>query len=344
MKEKLKDFFGNDEKHKELRKSLASCMVILIALIFATIAWFASSRTPSVNGISLGAIAVGDIEISVSRDNWNNIAKACTTGDEDKRNDSAEGTGDSETTGSETTIPMNMPAFVNIYNSEGNSIETADSEIMAPGTYGTYTFYVKKSSTGQGKCTINISQIIKKADESGATESTMDKEIESLFSGHILLFQARTKTDNKYEYSNLITDSKGISVELEGTEPTEVTLYWVWPYEYEDMVNGNSGVNTFYSDENKSKQLFPDVKKIGSITDITDLNADAIAAKPMEGYYLAMNQVFEWNRYKETYSTFDGSDDITKTEMMSDWYDYADTLIGSYVKSMYIHIKVSGGN
>lgn len=340
MKEKLKDFFGNDEKHKELRKSLASCMVILIALIFATIAWFASSRTPSVNGISLGAIAVGDIEISVSKDNWENIAKACTKENDSKGSSSTEDSG--TTTGSETTIPMKMPAFVNIYNSEGNAIDTANSGIMAPGTYGTYTFYVKKSSTGQGKCTINISQIIRKASETGAAEDTMDKEIESLFSGHILLFQTRKTTDNKYEYSNLITDSKGISVGLDGTNPTEVTLYWVWPYEYGDLVNGKSGVNTFYSDENRSKQLFPDVDNIGSIAGISDLNTDA--TKPKDGYYLAMNQVFEWSRYKETYATFDGSDDITKTEMMSDWYDYADTLIGSYVKSMYIHIKVSGGN
>ena len=340
MLDKMKETFINDESHKKIRKSLASCIVVLIALIFATVAWFASGRTLSIEGINLGAVDTGEVQIGLNKTDWQG------NGTYDI------GVSNTEELETATEVGIREPAFENIYGEDEKGtvalITDKDSKIMAPGTYGFFKFYVRTTSSSTKYCKINLSKVLN--DTGLGNNEDLKKEIDNLFAGHILCFSNRTKKDGGYVYSGLVDDTRSMTVSFV-TDDTqsdekiqEVIIYWVWPYEFEKMVNTDLSKGDVYvvnkvSDDMSESQI---KQMKGLYPDRAELNENA---KPKEdGYPLTFENVYELNRYNETISTYINADNLTKDSILTEWYDYADTLMASYINKLKFHVSVEGVN
>ncbi len=340
MLNKMKKAFDNDDYHKRIRKSFASCIVVLIALIFATIAWFASSRSISIKGINLGAVDTGDVQIGLNEDDW-------------QKNTSFDiGVSRVDELETATGVGVKEPAFENIYGEDEKGtvalITKEDSEIMAPGTYGFFTFYVRTTSPSTKSCEINLTKVLKGSDLSDNTE--LKNELENLFAGHILCFSNRTKNDKGYLYSGLIDDTNSMTVTFNSSDSQtegkiqKVTIYWVWPYEFNDLVNTDvSKGDAFVKSTINNNATSDEIKAmIGLYPARTKL--DENAQSTIKEYPLTYENVYEIIRYNETKETYSSSDSLTKDSMLTEWYDYADTLMASYINNLKFHISVEGAN
>lgn len=335
MLDKMKETFMNDDNHKKIRKSLTSCIVVLIALIFATIAWFASGRTLSIEGINLGAVDTGEVQIGLNKTDWQ------SDGTYDI------GVSNTEELETATEVGIREPAFENIYGEDENGtvalITDEDSKIMAPGTYGFFRFYVRTTSSSTKYCKINLSKVLN--DAGLDNDEDLKKEIDNLFTGHILCFSNRTKKGSGYVYSGLIDDTRSMTVSFASDEKIqEVIVYWVWPYEFENLVNKDvSKGDAFVVNKISNEATESEIKQMnGLYPDRADLDENA---KPKENLYpLTFENVYELSRYNETVSTYINADNLTRNSILTEWYDYADTLMASYINKLKFHISVEGVN
>lgn len=201
-------------------KVMSYVMLVVTAtcVITATVAWFTCSAYASVRNME---IKTGDTEV---------IKLAVKEGNEDvevlREN------------GEDPRVSISMPVFTGVTQVDG------DIPVFAPGTYGSFTIYVTPMKTNVTACKVLPSFFGSKEDQSGLTYMTdnlSDEEkevIEQLVKGHILLFTNYNETTG---YSGLLTDTTPLTVELGWDKETNkgieeaITIYWYWPYEYEDL-------------------------------------------------------------------------------------------------------------
>ena len=248
-------------------KVMSYVMLVVTAtcVITATVAWFTFSISASVQNME---IKTGDSEL---------IKVAVEDDGEDVELLRARG----ET----PVVAIEMPVFTNVVQS--------DNQVLAPGVHGTLSLYITALKPDVKSCQILPSFFGSEGDEEGLlyTGDISDEEkavIKQLVRGHILLFQDYDEESN--EYSGLLTEEEPMTASLswdkeknKGTQE-KVTIYWYWPYEYEDVPE---------------------------------------EAKKLEREML-----------------FDPQKDLEGTYTDSRLYDYADTRIGSYVKSVKFHFEV----
>ncbi len=301
-------------------------VVLMISVIAATVAWFRINVSAKIMGIYLSAGSTDSIELSVNEHEWEDILQ---------KFDENENTHDYEA--SVSMVDISMPAFQNIYDKEGNRVTSSDSYIMAPGTYGSFSFYVKSVNSSMKHCELSIDKLL----DTNVTTGDLSDEINRLFDGHILCF-AKVEDEETYQYV-----SKDASVMIsfgdftDESEAKEVTIYWVWPYEYQDISRSFIAINKTvnYGTEDSPACMFALPENEENMPE--NLSA-SMGKSPETGYQLSMNQIFEWERYNATIADYRESDEVTKEKLLSDWYDYADTLVGSYVQNMIFHIEVEG--
>lgn len=297
-------------------------VVLMIAIIAATVAWFTMNETVKAKGLHLQTASAKDVEVSLDRENWKDIS----------------GITEQETghtfEQAVSTIKVAMPAFQNIYDKDGMLITSKDSRIMAPGTYGSFSFYVKIINEDLRKCSLNVYRLL----DTVNVDEELGQEIESLFQGHILCF-AQIEGEDTCRY---IDSREPVEIGFEAfngeSRIKKITVYWVWPYEYKDISADTVAVHKNLS--------FGTAEAPAGLISITADLPDQLSATggnlPEVGNKLAFNQVFDWSRYKATIEDYRKADAKEQAKICSDWYDYADTLIGSYVENMLFHIEVKG--
>lgn len=205
-------------------KVMSYVMLVVTAtcVITATVAWFTCSAYASVRNMEIQTASAEVIKVAVK------------TGGEDVDVIRADG--------KEPQVTITMPVFTNVTKSGANT------KVLAPGTYGTCTLYVTPLRSDIKGCKI-LPSFMNSKDSEAEQEwitymdnvSEEDKEvIEQLVKGHILFF---SKCDNG-TYSGLLTEEKPLGCQLEwdnhsneGKE-SAITIYWYWPYEYEDLPDG----------------------------------------------------------------------------------------------------------
>lgn len=299
-------------------------VVVLVCIIAVTVAWWTYSDKAGMTGMSMTSSSTESVEISLSQEEWINILEP----------------------GSVSAVPglhvktaeqidISMPAFDNIYDASGNSVTTVNSGIVAPGVYGSFTFYVKSINSLFSSCELNISKVL---DVAVGDDETLKKELDLLCSGHILGYGVVDDDTSNYIY---VSEKKSLPLQFQfhdgESDIRKVTIYWVWPYEYKDIAGTTLQIgDTGIGNETHPNRLF---SVPAELPDELDENKGTASAA---GYQLAPNQMFEWNRYKQTITTYRESDEATKAELLSDWYDYGDTLLGTYVDNMLFHITVRG--
>ena len=124
---------------------------------------------------------------------------------------------------------------------------------------------------------------------------------------------------NIEDIANLVEDGylngnkQTIRGKLELNVEKEVVVYWYWPYEYENL-------------SSSIKQSIK-LSTVGSLKTIVD---DETSPK-----YKKLVKYFDIDKLKEI-----ANDSISWNE--TQLYDYADTRIGTYVKSIKLHLEVKG--
>lgn len=179
-------------------------VLIMISLIAVTIAWFVLGNRAWVKGMSLQA---GDTEY---------IKVALETNGEDV----------TKLTEDARYVDIGMPTFANTRAGQ-----------LAPGTYGEMKLYITALNPAVDGCSISVNSVPEYVEESNT--SVTQEEINKLLKGHIQFYSTCevNENDGKRKYSGLITDDKLYNVPLTENVEKEVTIYWVWPYEYTDVTD-----------------------------------------------------------------------------------------------------------
>lgn len=218
--------------------SFVFTIVVMISVIAATIAWFTLNVTAKMDGLTLTSAGVADIEISLEENPWKNIGTPCNeTTDVELLPGISDGSETEDENGDR--IQAVMPAFYNIYDLTGEPVTAENSGILAPGTYGSFTFWVKPVGGNTGSCEITISKVLEFEDRIQEIEEKKT-EAEKLAEGHILCFSNRSKNDGVYVYSGYLSREDSLTVSFQKSAdgeyvPAKITVYWIWPYEYEDL-------------------------------------------------------------------------------------------------------------
>jgi len=279
-------------------------IVTCIAIIAATVAWFTYYRIISARNMGL---ATADCE---------SLKVALETGGQD--------IADLEAAGQSVIVDLNMPYFHNVesYASETGEVKSK----LAPGVYGEITLYLTPLNQEINHYRITPAVLLTyndgscdQVDENGILIPSVeyDKEkLRNLVQGHILFYSERTLTtvEGKYVYSysgQIMQNREGamedtLEFDLQHHTGIEkpVTIYWYWPYEYGDIPK-----------ETQEKIKLTEDSSSGGL---------------------------DWDMFFYLENDDEVLPSSTDTVRLTQLYDYADTKIGTYVKSIKIQLKVDG--
>lgn len=300
--------------------SYVMIIVVMIAMIAATVAWFVYYKTATVKEMKFASASCDALKVEV-RQGDNPITYVEVTKD------------NTDT----ISAYMDMPVFKNVesYNIAEEGQEEKFVSKMAPGVYGSITIRLTSLNKLINHYKIKPETILK------CSESMQENEdiVENLAKGHILFFSdyveiqkdaegnlpenitidgnpdslANYTHNSKYVYYNQIEYGEFIEGELEWDDeqsegvPKEITVYWYWPYEYTNLSNSI-----------KTSIELP----------ITPEDIPGIINENRLKY-------FDKSKMQEI---IDNKGSYNETQL----YDYADTRIGTYVENIKLHVEVIG--
>lgn len=135
-------------------------------------------------------------------------------------------------------------------NSKSNVKNIKENEYMGPGSKGELTFYIIPTVAGDNQAAnITVSLAAYGLSEPSSGEVTAElaainnDNLRNILCGHVLLFQGK---DDQGNYVNQIEPTSGNDGIIQFTftkngewvinNPIEITLYWIWPYRFENLV------------------------------------------------------------------------------------------------------------
>lgn len=132
-------------------------------------------------------------------------------------------------------------------NSTSNVNNTTENAYVGPGSKGEITFYIIPTVAGNNQVSITVSLAAYGLSEPNNGEVTAqlvnNSQLRNILCGHILLFQGRDEQGN---YVDQIDPALGENGTIRFTfvktdawvinQPIEITLYWIWPYRFENLV------------------------------------------------------------------------------------------------------------
>ncbi|MGM9959016.1 MAG: hypothetical protein ACI32B_07205 [Erysipelotrichaceae bacterium] len=252
------------ELYASLGRSLFLCFVALFAIVTATVAWFASntnvqsSNTPvSANDDTRFYLATKARDQQGIYDDSqvnSNLQEALRYFKRIKDQETVGGLpqfqiGTTTITGSDN-IEYIVGDADNIslrVNSKSNVNNTAQNDYVGPGSKGEITFYIIPNVAGQNQVSVTVSLAAYGLLEPNNGEVTAqlvnNSQLSKILCGHMLLFQGKDEHGN---YVNQIEPTLGEdgSIRFIFTKednwavnlPIEITLYWIWPYRFENLI------------------------------------------------------------------------------------------------------------
>lgn len=263
--------------YKSLTRTVILMMVTAFTLVFVAVAWFVANSSVSgnnapvyANGSSryyLATKASDTSDIQGVYDNSNTSTKlkdALVHFMRIDENVEVEGLpefnpGSIDSKFSDYILGNNESISLRV-NSDNNVNNTTDNDYIGPGSRGQITFYIIPLVSGTNTANFTITITPYELVNSGmgmAAKKVTDKTLNSLINGHILLFQ---NVDDGY-YSNQIyptISNESISFQYtsvsEWTEnvPIPITLQWVWPYRFENILYAGQQGSIFEMDPSES--------------------------------------------------------------------------------------------
>ena len=258
MKKETKDLYAS------LGRSLFLCFVALFAIVTATVAWFASntnvqsSNTPvSANDDTRFYLATKARDQQGIYDDSqanSNLQEALRYFKRIKDQETVGGLpqfqiGTTIITGSDN-IEYIVGDADNIslrVNSKSNVNNTAQNDYVGPGSKGEITFFIIPNVAGENTLNITVSLAAYGLSEPNNGEVTAqlvnNDQLSKILCGHMLLFREK---DEQGKYASQIKPTLGEdgSIQFRFTkednwavnQPIEITLYWIWPYRFENLI------------------------------------------------------------------------------------------------------------
>lgn len=150
--------------------------------------------------------------------------------------------------------------------------KTSDEIKLAPGSFGYITFYIVPKLDGDHVFEVSIQFTGSNKNELNTDSAIYDyADAETLMNGHILLFSSRSAVGLTayYHYSGLITDAftydtaehTAERIQVGGDYYYPVTVYWIWPSTFGQMVFDESnalarGRTVFESESSAARSSF----------------------------------------------------------------------------------------
>lgn len=310
--------------------SYVMIVIVMVASIAATVAWFTQQGSSTVSNMSIMTAQSNSLKVEVKQGMIDDSTINFVEVGADQEDSIA--------------ADLDMPLFDNVESYDVSSADgsgTKKASKMAPGVYGSLTIRLTPLGADINQYSITGETLLQyvgdaAAPDSGQTSAITDADkavLENLAKGHILFFKNRIEIpesndgnitidgtaapiadythNKKYVFYNPFDEESPMTGKLEWDTdndegiPEEVTIYWYWPYEYANLA-GNI----------KDRIMLP-----------AGMTAEEITAERLKYFDIdRMNEIvvdsISWN----------------ETQL----YDYADTRIGTYVKSMKLHLKVKG--
>lgn len=248
---------------------LSMCLVLLVVMFGATVAWFEGSRPVSIMATDIEMDDLGDLYVWVKTDE--------------------PAPGESQNIDDEGYIPL--PA-IGVGDEVNHSIdlditaqENIEDNTLAPGAYGTVKFKILSKTSRNIGYKLSITPDITMMDGfAGTGTSLTEEDFEKLFKTHLKFY---LKYENG-QYSEVIPYGddclfnyplfKGTTGELEENVEKELTLYWYWPYEYTDIP---ASLNTKDTDS----EYYEEFKKYNfMLDDAGNVVRDKTEAESIESY------------------------------------------------------------
>lgn len=206
--------------------------------------------------------------------------------------------------GKSITVDTNMPVFVNVptYIQTDDKGKATTKNELAPGVYGQMNLYITPKKQSINAFRIAPSSILTYMDEEMSEEQKTT--LEKLAKGHILFFQTRTEE---------AVDSKKV-YHYSGLLTTEQPLTGTLEYDGEKDEGIEKKVTVFWYWPYEDEDVPEDAKN--TLDDTNFFDPDRLAEM----------------------SVADSDVHYTDEQL----YDYADTKIGTYIKSLKMHLKVDG--
>ncbi|MDY2607618.1 MAG: hypothetical protein SOV90_06840 [Lachnospiraceae bacterium] len=279
------------------------CLVLLVVMFGATVAWFEGITPASIKEMDIKADDLGDLYVWVKVDDENTasageLGTTASAGEIDDENYAplkSVGTGD------------NIKYSIDLDIAKQENIE---DNTLAPGAYGTVKFKILSKTSRTTGYAISVTPSIELIDGyenigSGLTEEEFKKLVES----HLKFYATYDDDSKEYEdvipYSDeclfLYNEFKGIKGDVNENEIKYVTLYWYWPYEFTDIPNSLDIYN-------EDSDFYEEFKKY-TFSTMTNEKEEIV------------------NIRREISESIEA-------------YDWDDTYIGNYVQSLKFHFDV----
>lgn len=283
--------------------SYVMLVVILIALVAATVAWYQTSYATKLSDMQMTTANSDAIKVEIKQGQQANQTANFVTlmqGEEDS-----------------VLADIDMPVFDNV-----ESYETVNK--MAPGVYGELMIRLTALHRDMNHYRITPETVFHYVDDIAISDSKKEA-LEKLAKGHLLFFAKREEIEaeadvnaythnKKYKFSEPIDAEHPMSGSLlwddatgEG-KPEEIKVYWYWPYEFSNL----------------SESIQQSVQIPVEETELAGI--------------LQKEQYLRYFDQDKMQDLVDHSVSWNETQL----YDFADTSIGTYVKSIQIHLKVDG--
>lgn len=324
--------------------SYVMLVIVMIATIAATVAWFYYFDVVAVSGIGLTTASTDSLRLEIQKQLSDGQVEFIELNEEDD---------------DIILAYLDMPLFDNVENYEitvgdegepGEAATQKNISKMAPGVYGSltirltplrkeinhYKIYPQAIFDYMDSLTVITNEGVPVDEQPDANIMILQK----LLKGHILFFENRIErektqegslldtvtidavtkpVDNythnkKYVFYNPIQSGSYMEGSLEWDDvgnvgvPKELVIYWYWPYEYKNL----------------SEEIKTDIK----LPEDSAGNAD-IMNNENRFYYFDKEKLKEMSEGKGIWNEIQ-------------LYDYADTRIGTYVEKIKIRLKVDG--
>ncbi len=339
------------ERNRSIIKLCAIGTLILIVIIFSSIAWFTMNRETSTSGMNIKA-GGPSFELAVAGDNIGAISymgsgenSATYTGTAlndfqtgPNAADGQNGTYNISTGGSGTFYTTGGSDDVIKWRLESEYDRYDDG--LGPDSQGSFTFYVVPKVSGSLTVKFSLAlegyaATVTKNDDlsfnvdnlAKIEESNAEYSAVTYLNGHMLFFTGRNGSGTEqspYYYTGLI-DKDEFEMTFNNCTVDEVipvTLYWIWPKTFVQLIClADSGNVAATSDTTTAADLRQYV-----VDNSTMILKDITAAKAKE-YMTTSETVGE-----ETVYTFDSDTTSGNLTVLSTGYNKADQNIGTTVK------------
>ena len=151
-------------------------------------------------------------------------------------------------------------------NSTSNVNNTTENAYVGPGSKGEMTFYIIPTVAGENQVHITVSLAAYGLSEPNngevTAQSVNNSKLSNILCGHMLLFQRKDAQGN---YVNQIEPALGEDGTIRFTfaktdewvinQPIEITLYWIWPYRFENLVYPGQPYSVFQTSGDAQTEL-----------------------------------------------------------------------------------------